>query len=84
MSKLKVSDRQLSANSGHTDRSMPRISDRFYRALDGEEAQLDSSGLGIAIVKRILDLHQSRITVANKQNTGSWFEFGLPLLRQAA
>ena len=63
---------------------MPRIFDRFYRALDGEEARSDSSGLGLAIVKRILDLHDSRITVTSKVNTGTRFEFELPICQQAA
>lgn len=69
---------------GISEEDIPRIFDRFYRALDGEEARLDSSGLGLAIVKRILDLHQSRITVASKLNMGTRFEFELPLSRQAA
>ena len=64
--------------AGISEEDIPRIFDRFYRALDGEEARLDSSGLGLAIVKRILDLHQSRITCASKLNTGTRFEFELP------
>ncbi|MDJ0751032.1 MAG: HAMP domain-containing sensor histidine kinase [Woeseiaceae bacterium] len=69
---------------GIAEKDMPRIFDRFYRALDGEEARSDSSGLGLAIVKRILDLHDSRITVTSKVNTGTRFEFELPLCRQVA
>lgn len=69
---------------GIAEKDMPRIFDRFYRALDGEEARSDSSGLGLAIVKRILDLHDSRITVTSKVNTGTRFEFELPICQQAA
>jgi len=53
-------------------------------ATDFEEARSDSSGLGIAIVKRILDLHESRITVVSQVDTGTRFEFELPLCDQAA
>jgi signal transduction histidine kinase len=69
---------------GIAEEDMPRIFDRFYRALDGEEARSDSSGLGLAIVKRILDLHDSRITVISKLNAGTRFEFELPHSRKAA
>jgi len=69
---------------GIPDDDIPRIFDRFYRAVGGEEARSDSSGLGLAIVKRILDLHGSRITVTSKVDAGTRFEFELPLYDRAA
>ncbi len=69
---------------GIPDKDIPRIFDRFYRALNGKEARADSSGLGLAIVKRILDLHDSRITVISKVDAGTRFEFELPLCERAA
>jgi signal transduction histidine kinase len=69
---------------GIPDSEIPRIFDRFYRSVRGEEARSDSSGLGLAIVKRILDLHESRITVVSQVDTGTRFEFELPLCDQAA
>jgi two-component system, OmpR family, sensor kinase len=45
---------------------LPRIFDRFYR---GEKSRYDSSGnagLGLAITKRILELHHSTLSVASK------------------
>ncbi len=69
---------------GIPETEIPRIFDRFYRSEQGEEALSESSGLGLAIVKRILDLHGSRITVVSKPNSGTRFEFELPLYEQAA
>ncbi len=69
---------------GISEHDVPRIFDRFYRAIDGEEARSDSSGLGLAIVKRILDLHGSRISVESKRNVGTRFEFDLPVCERAA
>ena len=69
---------------GIPETDVPRIFDRFYRAIDGEEARSDSSGLGLAIVKRILDLHGSRITVVSKRDVGTRFEFDLPICDRAA
>lgn len=88
---LSVSQRPKSLAVAVTDtgpgiatKDLPRIFDRFYRAVDGEEARSDSSGLGLAIVKRILDLHDSRITVESELNSGTTFEFELPIFQQAA
>ena len=69
---------------GIPQKELPRIFDRFYRAVNGEEARSDSSGLGLAIVKRILDLHNTRISVESKVNAGTTFEFELPIYQQAA
>ena len=88
---LSISDRQAAVavsvsdtGSGIRDVDIPRIFDRFYRAVHGEEARSESSGLGLAIVKRILDLHESRITVESKVDAGTRFEFELPVFREAA
>lgn len=88
---LSISDRQQNiaiavsdTGAGIPDKDIPRIFDRFYRAVSGEEARSDSSGLGLAIVKRILELHDSRITVESKLEYGTRFEFELPVYRQAA
>ncbi len=78
---LAVADSDTGSGISKTD--LPRIFDRFYRAVDGEEARSDSSGLGLAIVKRILDLHNSRITVESDLQHGTRFEFELPHLRAA-
>ena len=69
---------------GIPETEIPRIFDRFYRSEQGEEALSDSSGLGLAIVKRILDLHGSRITVVSRPESGTRFEFELPLYEKAA
>ena len=70
--------------AGIPEKDIPRIFDRFYRAVSGEETRSGSSGLGLAIVKRILDLHDSRITVESRLNRGTRFEFELPIYREAA
>ena len=45
------------------------------RRLDGEK----SSGLGLWIVKLLVDLHHGEITVESKENCGSIFQVKLPL-----
>jgi len=69
---------------GILEEDIPRIFDRFYHSEQGEEALSESSGLGLAIVKRILDLHDSRISVVSNPNSGTCFEFELPIYAQVA
>ena len=89
--KLSVSERPRTVavavsdtGSGIPDKEIPRIFDRFYRSEQGGGGRSDSSGLGLAIVKKILDMHESRITVVSKVDSGTRFEFELPLHSQAA
>jgi len=70
--------------SGIRGDDLPRIFDRFYRAEQGEESRATSTGLGLAIAKRILELHGSEITVTSTVSVGTSFEFELPGTRLAA
>jgi signal transduction histidine kinase len=45
---------------------LPRIFDRFYRVEKSRGLAAGSAGLGLAITKRILDLHESDITVTSE------------------
>jgi signal transduction histidine kinase len=45
---------------------LPRIFDRFYRVEKSRGLAAGSAGLGLAIAKRILDLHGSDITVTSE------------------
>jgi signal transduction histidine kinase len=68
---------------GIAESELERVFDRFYRVDQGEEGGSGSAGLGLAIVRKILDLHGSRITVSSRVNEGTRFQFELPS-RQAA
>jgi two-component system phosphate regulon sensor histidine kinase PhoR len=62
---------------------LERVFDRYYRVDQGEESGSGSAGLGLAIVRKILDLHGSRITVSSQVNQGTRFQFELPTRRAA-
>jgi signal transduction histidine kinase len=59
---------------------LPHIFDAHYRAVNSAQGERTNSGLGLAITRRILELHQSKITVKSKVKAGSTFEFALNLV----
>ena len=63
---------------GIAEDDLQYVFDRFYRAEAGGRQNDGSAGLGLAIVRKILDLHGSRITVSSRLNQGTRFEFDLP------
>ena len=64
--------------------ALPRIFDRFYKAGRADDRSGGSMGLGLAITKRILELHSSEISVVSKERQGTRFHFDLPLQARAA
>ncbi len=63
---------------------IPRLFDRFYRGKSSAKEGADSgAGLGLAIAKRILDLHGTSIDVESERGVGTTFGFSLPLSRAA-
>jgi hypothetical protein len=65
--------------------AIPHIFDRFYRG-DAQPGRNDngSMGLGLAIARRILELHGSEIHVTSEERHGTRFDFDLPLEARAA
>ena len=61
---------------------LSHIFERFYRADDLHRGGVHA-GLGLAIARRIVELHGSVIAVASEVGAGTTFEFGLPAVRAA-
>ena len=69
---------------GISKEALPHIFDRFYKA-DADDAKDNGSmGLGLAIAKRILEMHESQIRVVSEEKRGTCFHFDLPLQARAA
>ena len=63
------------------ERSM--IFDKFYRG-QGQRHRVHGTGMGLAIVKAIVEAHGGRIEVTSQLGKGSVFSFGLPTAPVAA
>ena len=56
------------------------IFDPFYQIDGSPTRRFGGTGLGLALVKQIVEAHGSTIKVSSKKNKGSRFEFFLPLV----
>lgn len=63
---------------GIPSEELPMIFDRFYRVDKSRNKLEGGSGLGLAITKRIVELHNSTLSVTSQLNSGTTFSFWLP------
>lgn len=65
---------------GISEEHLPHIWERFYQA-DPSRSDTESSGLGLSMVKWIVEAHQGTITVSSKVNEGTTFTCVFPKQR---
>jgi two-component system, OmpR family, sensor histidine kinase SenX3 len=71
-----VSDRGI----GIAPADQPKIFEPFYRAPEVVAAQIQGAGLGLSLVKRIVEAHGGRVGVTSAPGEGSTFTVTLPPL----
>jgi two-component system, OmpR family, sensor histidine kinase KdpD len=64
--------------SGIDDLERSLIFDKFYRG-QSQRYRVQGTGMGLAIVKAIVEAHGGRIEVTSQLGQGSVFSFGLPI-----
>ncbi len=62
---------------GISEKTLPRIFERFYRTQDGRTRDVTGSGLGLAICKHIIEAHGHSIHVRSTEDVGTTIGFTL-------
>ena len=66
---------------GIQEEHLPLIFERFYR-IENKVHTIKGTGLGLTIVKKLIEQHGGKISVRSKLGEGSIFEFTLPIPNQ--
>jgi signal transduction histidine kinase len=57
---------------------LPHVFEPFYRGRKARAAQIRGNGLGLSLVKKIIEAHGGQVTVASEAGRGSAFTLSLP------
>jgi two-component system phosphate regulon sensor histidine kinase PhoR len=58
---------------------LPRLTERFYRVDVTESREQGGTGLGLALVKHIMNRHRGRLTIESRPGEGATFTVRLPI-----
>ena len=68
---------------GIPNEDLPHIFDRFYRVDQARDLSMNSSGLGLSIVKWIVQAHEGTVQVESTLHHGTTFTFSFPIEQMA-
>jgi len=63
---------------------IPHIFNKFYRSTHSDYAEIQGTGIGLALTKQLVEMHEGTIEVKSEQGKGSKFTIRLPIRRQAS
>jgi signal transduction histidine kinase len=64
--------------------ALPHVFDRFYRADESRSRDAGGAGLGLSIVKRVVELHSGAIAIRSTPGQGTTVEVRLPAAEPGA
>jgi signal transduction histidine kinase len=67
---------------GISERALPHIFDRFFRAEQARSSRTSGTGLGLSIVQSIVEAHGGKVLVESREGLGARFRVELPLVKR--
>jgi signal transduction histidine kinase/ligand-binding sensor domain-containing protein/DNA-binding NarL/FixJ family response regulator len=64
---------------GIAAKTLPHVFDRFYQADHSSTREFEGTGIGLALVKELVELHHGKISVTSAEGQGTTFTVQLPL-----
>jgi signal transduction histidine kinase len=71
---VRITDTGVGISKG----DLPHIFERFYKVDKARDRRLGGNGLGLSLVKKIIELHGGQISVNSEPEKGTTFEITLP------
>ncbi|MCA1061299.1 response regulator [Rossellomorea aquimaris] len=65
---------------GIPQEAIPNLFTKFYRVDNSDQRRIGGTGLGLTIVKEIIETHEGKITVSSQEGKGSVFTIRLPIV----
>jgi signal transduction histidine kinase len=69
---------------GISNKDQEKIFERFYRGSEPQRMGIKGSGIGLTIVKKIVEFHKGNLTMESRLGEGSTFCVHLPLYKNTA
>ncbi|MEO8127979.1 MAG: HAMP domain-containing sensor histidine kinase [Bryobacteraceae bacterium] len=67
---------------GIKEADLPHIFEPFYRSRDAVEARVHGAGLGLSLVKKIIEQHSGRVKVSGVPGGGTCFALYVPIVTE--
>jgi signal transduction histidine kinase len=72
----------IDTGTGIAEADLPHVFERFWRADRSRDRHSGGTGIGLAICRRLVDLHGGTIEVQSQLGKGTTFRFSLPIARE--
>ena len=77
--RIAVSDRGI----GIDPEDLPRVFEPFFRGRRAVESQVRGSGVGLSVVRKIIDAHEGTVAIAAREGGGTVVTIELPVMSHA-